>query len=379
MKNKINVIHVFGSLNVGGAESRMMDIYRKIDRNKVNFNFVSLDLSENQYFEEEIKLRGGNINKVNSPREIGVLSHLKELIKIFKVNNDNGKLIIHAHTLHHCGLVMLAAKLSKVKIRISQSRATNTQHTNIKSRIMVFIGKILISVFATEMLAITKESADFLFFKKYIKNKKVKIVPNAIQLDIYKNISNEEIIKLKKQYSITSNNVVIGHVGRFEVMKNHKFLIDLFFDYNKLNPNSILVLIGDGTLKMVMEKLVKDLGLNNNVIFLGIRSDVYLWMNIFDVVLLPSLFEGLPGVASEAQAAGTPCVLSDTITNKSDLGLGLLRYLSITGDKGDWIKAINYYIKTNKPSFSLIENKFDEKNLSLSKGIEVLNKIYKIS
>jgi glycosyltransferase EpsF len=244
---------------------------------------------------------------------------------------------------------------------------------------MVFIGKILISVFATEMLAITKESADFLFFKKYIKNKKVKIVPNAIQLDIYKNISNEEIIKLKKQYTITSNNVVIGHVGRFEVMKNHKFLIDLFFDYNKLNPNSILVLIGDGTLKMVMEKLVKDLGLNNNVIFLGIRSDVYLWMNIFDLVLLPSLFEGLPGVASEAQAAGTPCVLSNTITNKSDLGLGLLRYLSITGDKGDWIKAINYYIKTNKPSFSLIENKFDEKNLSLSKGIEVLNKIYKIS
>ena len=357
----------------------MMDIYRKIDENKVNFDFVSLDLSENQYYEEEIKLRGGNINKVNSPREIGVLSHLKELIKIFKVNNDNGKLIIHAHTLHHCGLVMLAAKLSKVKIRISQSRNTKTQHTNIKSRITVFIGKILISVFATEMIAITKESADYLFFKKYIKNKKVKIVPNAIDLDKYKNISKEEIIKLKKQYNISSDYNVIGHVGRFEKMKNHKFLIDLFFHYNKLNPNSILVLIGDGTLKKPMKKLVQDLGLNNNVTFLGIRSDVYLWMNIFDVVLLPSLFEGLPGVASEAQAAGTPCVLSDNITAKSDLGIGLLRYLSITGDKDDWVKGINYSLKIKTPSFSLIESKFDQKNLSLNKGIEALNKIYKIN
>lgn len=379
MKNKIKVIHVFGSLNVGGAESRIMDVFRNINRNIVSFDFISLDFSKNQYFEDEIRLMGANLYKINSPREVGFLFHIKKLIEIFKNNNKSGNLIVHAHTLHHCGIVMLAAKLAKVEIRVSQSRNTKSQHSDFKSKINFLIGKILISLFATKKIAITKASADFLFFKSDLQNKKVEIVPNAIDLDKYKNISKEEIIKLKRQYNILPNYNVIGHVGRFEVMKNHKFLIDLFFDYNKLNPNSILVLIGDGTLKMIMEKLVKDLCLNNNVIFLGIRSDVYLWMNIFDVVLLPSLFEGLPGVASEAQAAGTPCVLSDTITNKSDLGLGLLRYLSIKGGKDDWIKAIDYSIKINKPSFSLIEKKFDENNLSLSKGIEALNKIYKIS
>jgi len=379
MQSSVNVIHVLGSLNVGGAESRIMDIYEKIDSNKIKFEFVSMDMSHNQFFEDNILLKGGKVHKIDSPRKVGLFYHFKQLVEIFNKKNKDGNLIVHAHTLHHCGIVMLAAKISNVKIRITQSRNTKSQHNNLKNKILIILGKFLIYFFATDKLAITEASAKFLYYNTDIKNKKVKIVPNAINLDKYKNISVENIIKLKKEYNINSNQKVIGHVGRFEQMKNHKFLIKLFFEYRSQNPNSILILIGDGSLKKETKDLVDDLKLTDNVLFLGIRNDVHFWMNIFDVVLLPSLFEGLPGVVSEEQAAGTPCILSNNITRKSDLNLGLLTYVKLNDTKQAWINAIKDKMNFKTLSFNLIEEKFDKNNLSLNKGIEALNKIYNIS
>lgn len=379
MENSIvKVIHVFGSLNVGGAESRIMDVFRKIDRKRVMFHFISLDESTNQFFENEINSLSGVVDKVPSPRIIGVINHINALVKIFKKNNKNGKLIVHAHTLHHCGIVMLAAKIAKVKIRISHARSTGSKNKGLKTNIMIRVGKILISNLATEMLAITEETARFLYAKRHVENNRVKIIPNAIELENYKEIPRDELSKLKSEFKIFEDDVVIGHVGRFEEMKNHRFLIKLFEKYHKVNPKSTLVLIGEGSLKLEMEQLVKDLKLYDKVKFLGLRDDVYLWMNIFDLVIMPSLFEGLPGLASESQAAGTPCILSDTITQKSDLGLGLVTYKSITDSFESWLKAIDRSLNVKPPSFVKIEKKFDENNLSLSKEIELLYKIYNI-
>ena len=374
----VKVIHVFGSLNIGGAESRIMDVFRKIDQRQVVFDFVSMDMSENQFFEREIEFLNGRINKIPSPREVGILKHLKTLIRIFKENNKEGALIVHSHTLHHCGIVMLAAKIAKVKIRISHARSTSSKNKGVKANLMIKIGKVLISSFATEMLAITEETARFLYLEKHIKNSKVKIIPNAIELENYKEIPRNKLSKLKREFEILEDDVVIGHVGRFEEMKNHRFLIKLFEKYNKIKPESILVLIGDGSLKLEMEKLVKELKMYDKVKFLGLREDVYLWMNIFDLVIMPSIFEGLPGLASESQAAGTPCILSDSITRKSDLGLGLVTYKGITDSFESWLKAIDKSLNVKSPSFENIKKKFDENNLSLSKEIELLYKIYNI-
>lgn len=378
-KKVIKIIHVFGSLDIGGAESRVMDIFRKIDKFKVQFHFITLDSKENQFYEDEIKSLKGEVIKINSPRKVGFIKHFFELLEIFKINNEDGNLIVHSHTLHHCGIVMLAAKLSKVRIRISQARSSNSQHKGFVNNLMVGIGRFLISLCATEKLAITDSSAKFLFYKRDIINKKVKIVPNAIELDLYKNILTYQIDDIKNQNNLSSEKTIIGHVGRFEKMKNHKFLINLFSRYYLQNPSSVLVLIGDGSLKKEIQQLVTNLKLKDHVLFLGIRNDVNIWMKIFDVVLLPSLFEGLPGVVSESQAAGTPCVLSDNITRKSDLNLGLLNYIKLSSGFDTWIDAINESLKLKKIPFDTIEKKFDENNLSLNKGIESLYKIYKVS
>jgi len=379
MKNTKKVIHVFGSLNIGGAESRMMDVFRKIDKNKVNFHFISLETSENQFFEKEIKTHKGMIDKIPSPREIGIIKHLIELVKIFKENNKDGKLIVHAHTLHHCGIVMLAAKLAKVKIRISHARNTKSQHNGFKAKYTIGLGKVLIAVFATEKLALTKEAANFLYIKTYINNNRFKIVPNAIELDKYDNILEDKLLKLKTQFKIQEDFIIVGHVGRFEKMKNHKFLIELYSEYFKQNPRSILVLIGDGSLRVEIQQLVDELRLTNNVLFLGIRDDVHLWMNIFNVVVMPSLFEGLPGLALESQAAGTPCLLSNEITNKADLGLGLVSYLDLNSNIKSWLIELEKKLDIKKPTFQQIEKKFDERNLSLNKEIKLLYKIYKVN
>ena len=155
----------------------------------MTFDFISLDLSENQFYEKDIESLGGKIHKIGTPRNTGFILHLIRLIRIFKKYNLNKNLIVHSHTLHHCGLVMLAAKVAGVKNRISQARSSRFKDTGFKSRLFVFIGKLLIYFFATNKLAITQSTSRFLYFKCDINNGKVNVVPNAINLDKFENIS----------------------------------------------------------------------------------------------------------------------------------------------------------------------------------------------
>lgn len=379
MENIIKVIHVFGSLNVGGAESRIMDVFRKIDKSKVMFDFITLDVSENQYFENEIRSLGGTIFKVPSPIKVGFFKHLNIMKNIFKTENKDCDLIVHAHTLHHCGIVLLAAKMANVRIRIAHARNTKAQQTGVIAKVYVFIGRTMIKIFATERLSISREAAEFLYGKRYLRSGKVLILPNAIDLAKYEHISEIEIKKLKTKYNINENQIVIGHVGRFEPVKNHQFLIQIFSEFCKNHPNSKLILIGDGLLRNDMELLVNKLNLNNDVVFLGIRNDVEVWMKIFDTVVLPSHFEGLCGVALEAQAAGTPSLLSKGIPRSVNLNLGLVTFLPLNENVKFWVSEVEKKLTTKKPSWKEISYQFEKYNMSLEKEISMLKDIYQLA
>lgn len=374
MTQQIRVLQIFGSLNVGGAESRMMDVYRHIDRDKVQFDFLSMQ-TDKQYFEEEISSLGGKVIKVAPPRESGILGNFKSIIDAIKLNGPYD--VVHAHTSHHCGVIMLAAKLEGVPIRISHARTTSSKHLGLKTKIMLLFGRLLIQLFATKRLAISKDAALYLYGKRCMNKGEATIIPNAIDTSKYFIKKSEGSSELRGKYFLENKSPIIGHVGRFDSMKNHPFLIDIMSEFVKKSPNSLLIFIGDGPKRKEIEEKVKRRNLQSNVFFLGIRSDVNVWMKIFDIVVMPSLFEGLCGVAIEAQAAGTPSVLSNGIPREVDMGTGLIKFVSLEESLKTWVDTINEQLQVKVPNLTFIEHCFNERGYTLNSEIEKLSLIYK--
>lgn len=367
MEKPLRVLQVFGSLDMGGAESRMMDVYRKIDSSKISFDFVSLTKG-NQYFEQEIESLSGKIYRINSPREVGIWNHIKELRNCMRKGNYDA---VHAHTSYHCGMVMFAAWLENIPVRIAHARTTGTKSVSRKKSIEIAVGRFLIKRFSTNRFAISDEAGRFLFGKSSFE-----IVPNAIDFEKYQNASKKLICDYKSEFRIPENFVIIGQIGRFDIMKNHKFSVEWFEQFENKHNNYILVFVGDGTLRKDIELLVKEKGLENKVVFTGIRNDIPKLIHVFDVLLFPSTFEGLGGVAIEAQAAGVPVVESDTIPEETDLLLGLVKRCSLTHGFDEWNSAIEGSTRLTIPNEDFIKKQFYSKGYSLSSTIETFIKAY---
>ena len=365
------IIQVFGTLGAGGAESRMMDVYRNIDKQHVQFAFVTLDKSKNQFYEKEILSLGGSIIKISSPKEKGLMRHFSELLSTFKYLKQQGAIAIHSHTLYHCGIVCMAARVVAIPVRIAHSRSTDTLNgKTFVGRMQVNIGKVLIKIFATHCLALNKECAEYLYGKGCIESGKATVLPNAIDLTKYK-------MKKRAQLpNVPDDALVIGHVGRFQPMKNHTFLIDFFAKFHTLYPESYLVMVGDGPQRQEIAEKVESLNLSKYVRFLGLRNDVYALMPCFNLFVFPSIFEGLAGVLLEAEAAGIPCLVSDTIPSTADMNLGLIKFISLNKDLSEWCEEAAYLLEQEKPDYSVIEAAFKKRHFTLEQEISDLYSIY---
>jgi len=207
-----------------------------------------------------------------------------------------------------------------------------------------FITDILqtpISYIASDHFACSKVAAEWLFSKKINNSGVVKIINNSIDVEEFKyslEVREKMRVKLKLE-----NSFVIGHVGRFYHEKNHDFLIDIFKEILKEKNNAKMILVGDGPLKPTIHEKVKMLGLENNIIFLGVREDISDLMQAMDVFVLPSHFEGLPVVTVEAQASGLPCVFSSAVTSETNL-TQRVKYVSLNNDPKKWaVEIIQIY------------------------------------
>lgn len=374
MPEKIRVLQVFGSLHVGGAETRMMEVFRGIDRSQYAFDFLTMDLSA-QHYEQEIRELGGRVFKIAPPRK-NPFENLKNIYNVLKSNGPYHA--IHAHTSFHCGLAMLAAKCAGVPVRISHARTTGSKHGNgFVQRWMLRGGRFLIAAFATHRLAISKDAARYLFGKKACTKKNVTVLPNAIDTDLYFQQPFPSCQKLYEEAGFSEDHFIIGHVGRFEQMKNHIFLLNLFREVYQQNDQARLVLIGDGSLRESIVQKTEEYGLTDKVFFAGVRGDVHMWLHIFNVVVIPSFYEGLCGVAIEAQAAGTPCVLSTGIPKEeTDLHLGLTTYLSLEAPASQWIQQIAKAAEQVPPTHEEIQKAFEETGYSVCHVQQILCRIY---
>lgn len=353
----IRVLYVNGGImHRGGIEAYMMNYYRHIDRKKVQIDFVVHGFEKGVY-DDEIREMGGKIYNVpiKSKDYIGNIRALKAIF------NTGEYKIIHSHMDAMSMVVLKIAKQCGVPIRIAHSH--NTQHlTNSKIKYMLNeYARRNINKYATHLFACSEAAGRWLFGNAKYDSGDVVLVNNAIEIEKFQ--FNEAKRELLRQQLGLSNNFVIGHVGRFDYQKNHLFLLNIFQETLKYIPNAKLVLIGEGHLKEKITKKIRDLEIEERVMMLGLRSDVNDLNNMFDIFLLPSLFEGLPVVAIEAQANGLPCLFSDTITKEVQV-TDLVKFMSKEQTALDWGVEINRVLQQNNIRRS-------KKNILISNGYSI--------
>jgi len=305
----IRILHVFGKLNRGGAETMVMNLYHNIDRDKIQFDFVVHTDEDCDYF-EEIKELGGRIYTVPRYRVINHFKYKKAWSEFFKKHPEYK--IIHGHVRSTALIYLKIAKKYGLKT-ISHSHSTSSG-SGIKS-VVKNILQFPIRYIADYFFACSKEAGLWLYGRKTCENSNFYIVKNAIDIQKYRfNIDIRN--KIRKEFNL-EDKFVIGHIGRFVPVKNHTFLIDVFYEIYKTNKDAVLFLIGDGELKEIIMKKVKKLNIQNSVIFTGVRNDVPMLLQAMDVFVFPSLHEGLGLVLIEAQAANLKCVVSDKIPTEA--------------------------------------------------------------
>jgi glycosyltransferase involved in cell wall biosynthesis len=329
-KNKIKILHVVGGMNRGGVETFLINILKTSDTKKYEIIFLCYGNAKFDYDDEIISL-GGCVLRLPDVKEIGIIRHISNIRNIIKSNNIN---IVHAHTYYNSVFSLVAARLSKVTIRIVHAHSTYSEiNPNPLKKIYFLIAKIAINYLATEKIACGNTAGKALYNKsKFI------IVKNGILTENF--MFNKEIRQqLRSQLRINNSTTVIGHVGRFETVKNHVFLIDVFKDYLKLNGNSTLLLIGNGELEKNIELKVDELGLSSKVIFLGSVANANDFYNIMDVFIFPSYFEGLGMALIEAQVNGLKCIASTGVPNEARI-TNSVKFLSLDLGVSKWSKII---------------------------------------
>ncbi|WP_413307788.1 glycosyltransferase family 1 protein [Bacillus sp. 1P10SD] len=350
MGSPLRVLHVVVNMNRGGAETLIMNLYKNIDRSKVQFDFLTC---KEGLFDEEIQQMGGTIHRIPYITDIGHFKYVEELNRFF--NEHNYYKIVHSHMDKMSGLILNAAKKTGIPIRISHSHNTSSEGS-FPVRFYKWVIGCNVLGNSTNLFACSREAADWLFQKK---SDNAKILKNGIEYKKF-SFSPEVRNEVRKELNL-NNHFIMGHVGRFNQQKNHSFLIDIFTEVNKRNKESMLLLIGDGPLRGEIEKKVIALGLQENVIFLGIRNDINHILQAFDVFVFPSFHEGLPVSIVEAQGAGLPCVISNVISEEVDLGLNLICFESIKNTPEAWARKVleQRKIRSANPSKKIQEKGFD--------------------
>lgn len=328
----LRVLHVFGKLDRGGAESRTMDIYRNIDRNKIQFDFI-VHTQEECVFDSEIKQMGGRIFSVPRFNGKNLLQYCSVWDKIFIEHPEFS--IIHGHMTNTAFIYLSVAKKHGVPVRIAHSRSASEE--NLFKKVLVILTRPILNKVVTNRFAVSKEAGKFVFGGKKYSEGNVNIIKNAI--DAGKFIYNPAIRKEMREELQVEDNFVIGHVGRFHYAKNHDFLIDVFAKILEKKSNTVLLLVGTGELEESIKQKARKMGVFNSIKFLGLRSDVERMMQAMDVFVFPSRYEGLPGVVLEAQASGLPCVISDTITDEVKI-TSLVDSLSLKLPITEWAQAV---------------------------------------
>ncbi|WP_186576556.1 glycosyltransferase family 1 protein [Aquibacillus kalidii] len=352
MGKTIRVLMINYKMQCAGIESFIMNMYRNIDRTKVQFDFL-VHYKERQFYDDEIEELGGKIYRLSVREDNNFIKYKKDLKNFFSMHPKYD--IVHGHMESFGKFYLKAAKDAGVPIRIAHSHIAQ-RNSGLKGFIKNYLNKSF-KTYSTELFACSDAASNYAFGD----DAEVTIYNNAIDSERFKY---NATIRERVRYELgLENKFVIGHIGRFNTQKNHSFLIDVFQAVHAKEPNAVLLLIGEGDLEPKIKAKVKYLKLTNSVLFIGIRRDVERLYQGMDLFILPSLFEGLPVSGIEAQAAGLKCVFSDNVTRQTTITKNT-EYLSLSENVNTWaneiLKLKDGYIRVDE-SNSILESGYDIK------------------
>lgn len=332
----VRVLHMLHSMNRGGAETMIMNYYRHLDRDKVQFDFLLTYPGVSDY-EDEIKELGGRVYHI-TPLTMKTISAYMGDIRYFLTEHKEYT-IVHSHTSSKSVFPLWIAKRCGVPVRVSHSH--NMFLGNGRFSPKEFLRKLLrrpLRKVSTHNFACSKDAAIWLYGKEYWQKNKVKLLPNAIDVTNFSyniNVRNE----YRKQFSL-EDAFVVGHVGRFQEQKNHTFLLEIFAKIAEKQENARLLLVGDGELRSQIEEKAKQLGIWDKLILTGVREDVPALLQMMDAFVFPSLFEGLGIVLIEAQTAGLPCFTSKDVVPEEAKATDLVQFISLSESAEYWADMV---------------------------------------
>lgn len=330
----IRVLQIADNMDIGGIQAFIMNVYRNIDKTKIQFDFLVFRDYE-QYYEREILSYGGIIYKLPG-RKQGFLKHKKYIVDFYKKHPQYKIIHYHTSSLSDVTVLSVARKIG-IPIRIIHSHSTKAPGGGLHTYFHKF-NKCRIEKIATDFLACGNLAAKW-FYDGTSALQNVCIITNGIDCKSY---NYDDLKRKRKREELEiSKNFVIGQIGRIAEVKNHHFTLQVLKRVCELysDKRPILLIAGDGPLRPKIENYAEEIGIRDNVLFLGNRDDVKELLMAMDVMIMPSLYEGFPVTAVEAQASGLPCVLSDTITKDAVLKKNCIM-LSLNEDLENWCEAI---------------------------------------
>jgi len=367
---KTRVLHVVGRMHFGGVENWLMSLLRKADHTLLTIDFCVAKLQKGCYDDEIIALGGKILPCTLQP----ILLYQHRLSRLLKENRYD---VVHSHGWLFSGLVLQAAHKCGVPVRIAHSHNTKGQHASSLYRtIYAAYMRYLIKKHATHFIGCSTQAAAALFGSDWQQCATAKVVYCSINVECFR--PEQKIDVNKSSFGIPYNGVVIGHIGSFRKQKNHTFFIDIAAEIVKREPRAYFFFAGDGPLRGEIEEKAKRLGLYDHMIFGGNRQDVpELLMNVYDILLFPSLYEGMPLTLVEAAAAGLRAVCSDTITPEAtDVIPDAFTRLSLNSSVATWADKVLEIVKKGRLNHDLSYKIVSNSHFSVNYSLDELLKIY---
>ena len=341
----VKILHYVAVMNRGGEETFIMNVFRAINREKITFDFLCAINQPGDYDDEIHKLNGKIYYLKTGKSKIPIIDRTLNIYDFF-IQHPNEYNVFHIHTQHAMDgyLSALFSKKAGVHKIIVHSHSTNTQYHPIMHKLF----RPLLKHLSIIKFACSDSAGEWLFGA----NANYTIIYNGI--DTNKFSFAEKIRTRVKQENVWNDNIIIGHVGSFTYPKNHKFIVEVFNEIKKEKINSKLVLVGTGPLLNNVMKQIEQLGLKEDVYFLGSRSDINELVQGFDLFLFPSHYEGFPVVLVEAQSTGLKCLISDSITNEVNITPNIYK-LSLDMDITEWVKTAIELIDSGNNRYSMTD------------------------
>lgn len=362
------ILHIVGGMDRAGAETMIMNLFRNIDREKYQFDFVYFRSSKCDYDDEILEL-GGRIFKIKNTRNPIIRAYkLRQLI-----NKEAPFHAVHCHMLFSNAFHILSAYFSKIPMRISHSH--NTSDVNSKTfigRLYQKFSKKIMAKYSTHFIACGEKAGEFLFPK----TDNINYLLNAI--DVKSFCDNRKISRnyLKEEFNLDNDTIIITQIGRLAPVKNHKFTIEFSKYLKSKKVNFKVFIVGQGILEDELKSLVNENDLKEQIKFLGVRSDIPNILAGSDLMIMPSFHEGFPVVLVESQSTGVPSLIADTISPEVNLGLNLVTFASLEDDFSIWEEKMMRLIKQDEVAPNNIIEVMTQKGFNIVESAKKLEKIY---